>query len=161
MSSNVYIFCFFLFRCFINLLTDEAVRNIIAQASGITKLIFMRWKRRNAMSSPIPAHNNNGFWLFRDKFVLHKGFKNERAIDYLKIVVFLTILIHSLTKSAVRRYQYGLHFHTNFQYFLCRINFLNFTMITFILPEKKIPIFFGLLNLPPPPPSLLIFGVTM
>ena len=64
------IFFIFLFRCFINLFTNEAVTNIIAQASGITKLIFMKRKIRNPMSSPIPEHENNRFWLFRDKFVI-------------------------------------------------------------------------------------------
>ena len=60
------------------------------------------------MSSPIPQHENNRFWLFRDKFFivevvlniivqatafarvffLHKGLKNGKAIGYLKIVFF-------------------------------------------------------------------------
>ena len=99
----------FSFRCFINLFTDEAVLNIIAQASVFTKLLFMGWKTRNPMSSPIAEHENSRFWLFRDKFfiveavlniisckpqpsresfILHKGWKNERAIGYLKIVFF-------------------------------------------------------------------------
>ena len=61
------IFFIFLCRCFINLFTNEAVLNIIAQASGITKLFFMRWKTRNPMSSSIHEHENNRFWLFRDE----------------------------------------------------------------------------------------------
>ena len=60
MSSNVYMFIF-LFRCFINLFTDEAVLNIIVQASGFTKFIFMRWTTRNPMSSPIPEHEKADF----------------------------------------------------------------------------------------------------
>ena len=60
------------------------------------------------MRSPIPEHENSRFWLFRDKFViveavlniivqatafarvffLHKRLKNQRAIGYLKILVF-------------------------------------------------------------------------
>ena len=110
-------FLFFSFRCFINLFTDEAVLNIIVQVSGFTKLIFMRWKIRNPMSSPIPEHENSRFWLFRDKFViaeavlniivqatafarvffLHKGLKNQRAIGYLKIVFFWTTLVHTIS----------------------------------------------------------------
>ena len=63
------------------------------------------------MSNPIPEHENNRFWLFRDKFViveavlniivqatafatvffLHQGSKNERAIGYLKIVFFFQL----------------------------------------------------------------------
>ena len=62
----------FLFRYFINLNTGEAVLNIIAQASGFTKLIFMGWKTRNPMSSPIPEHGNSRSWLFRDKFVIYE-----------------------------------------------------------------------------------------
>ena len=54
----------------------EAVLNIIAQASGLTKLIFMRWKTRNSMSSPIPEHENSRFWLFRDKFVIVEAVSN-------------------------------------------------------------------------------------
>ena len=70
------------------------------------------------MSSPIPEHENNRFWLFRDKFViveavlniivqatastslffLHKGLKNQRAIGYLKIVFFLTTLVNTKQK---------------------------------------------------------------
>ena len=44
-AAATYTFFIFLFRCFINLFTDEAVLNIIVQASGLTKLIFMRWKQ--------------------------------------------------------------------------------------------------------------------
>ena len=107
-AATYTMFLIFLFRCYIHLFTNEAVLNINALASGITKLIFMRWKTRNPVSSPIPEHENNRFWLFRDKFViieavlniivqatafarvffLHKGLKNERAIVYLKIVFF-------------------------------------------------------------------------
>ena len=77
MSSNVYkIFFFFLFRCFINLFTDEVVLNIIAPASGYTKLIFLRWKTRNPMSSPIPEHKKSRFWLFSDKFVIAEAILN-------------------------------------------------------------------------------------
>ena len=101
-------FFIFLFRCFMNLLTDKAVLNIVAQASGFTKLIFMGLKTRNSMSSPKPEHENSRFWIFKDKLViveavfnnivqatafarvfsLHKGLKNEKAIGYLKIVFF-------------------------------------------------------------------------
>ena len=66
----------FLFRCFINLFTDEAVLNIIAQASGFTKLIFMGWKTRNPVSSLIPEHENSRFWLFRDKFAILEAILN-------------------------------------------------------------------------------------
>ena len=107
---NISIFHFFfnidfLFCYFINLNTGEAVQNIIAQASGFVKLIFIGWKTRNPMSSSIPEHENSRFWLFRDKFVeavlnhrtshslresifLHKGLKNERTISYRKIGFF-------------------------------------------------------------------------
>ena len=67
---------FFIFRYFINLNTGEAVLNIIAQASGFTKLICMGWTARNPMSSPIPEHENNRFWLFRDKFVIYEAVLN-------------------------------------------------------------------------------------
>ena len=60
----------FLFRCFINLNTGEAVLNIIGQASGFTKLIFSGRKTRNSVSSPIPEHENSRFWLCRYKFVI-------------------------------------------------------------------------------------------
>ena len=78
---NISIFHFFfninfLFRYFINLNTGEAVLNIIAQASGFTKLIFMRSKTRNPMSSPIPEHENSRFWLFRDKYVIVEAVLN-------------------------------------------------------------------------------------
>ena len=66
----------FLFRCFINLNTGEAVLNIIGQASGFTKLIFMGWKTRNPVSSPIPEHENSRFWLVRDKFVIVEAILN-------------------------------------------------------------------------------------
>ena len=114
MSSNIYKKNFF--HYFININTGKAVLNIIAQASGFTKLIFARWKTRNSMSSPIPKHENSRFWLFRDKFVivvavlniivqatafasffLHKDSKNERAIGYLKIVFFWTTLMLNQT----------------------------------------------------------------
>ena len=62
----------FLFRYFINLNNGEAVLNIIAQASGFTKLIFMGWKTRNL----IPEHENNRFWLLRDKFVIYEAVLN-------------------------------------------------------------------------------------
>ena len=65
------------------------------------------------MSSPNPEHQNSRFWPFRAKFVIveavlkiivqattfarvlffHKRLKNERAIGYLKIVLFLTTLM--------------------------------------------------------------------
>ena len=70
------IFFIFLFRCFISLFTNEAVLNIIVQASGITKLIFMRLKTRNPMSSPIPEHENNRFWLLGDEFVIVEAVLN-------------------------------------------------------------------------------------
>ena len=78
---NISIFHFFfnidfLFRYFINLNTGEAVLNIIAQASGFTKLIFTRWRTRNPMSSPIPERENSRFWLFRDKFVIYEAVLN-------------------------------------------------------------------------------------
>ena len=66
----------FLFRCFINLNTDETVLNIIGQAAGFTKLIFMGWKTKNPMGNPIPEHENNRFWLFRDKFVIYETVLN-------------------------------------------------------------------------------------
>ena len=78
---NISIFNFFfnidfLFRYFINLNIGAAVLNIIAQASGFTKLFFMGWKTRNPMSSPIPEHENNRFWLFRDEFVIYEAVLN-------------------------------------------------------------------------------------
>ena len=64
------------------------------------------------MSSQIPEHENNRFWLFRNKFViyeavlniivqapsresffLHKALKNEGTIGYIKIGFFWTTLI--------------------------------------------------------------------
>ena len=76
---NIPFFCFnidFLFCYFINLNTGEAILNINTQASGLTKLVFMRWKTRNPMSSPIPEHENSRFWLFRDKFVIVEAVLN-------------------------------------------------------------------------------------
>ena len=66
------------------------------------------------MTRPIPKHENSRFRLFRDKFVtveleataftrvffLHKDFKNERAIGYLKIDVFSTTLVYTLTRIS-------------------------------------------------------------
>ena len=66
----------FLFRYFINLNTGEAVLNIIIQDSGFTKIIFMGWKTRNPMSSTIPEHENNRFWLCRDKFFIYEAVLN-------------------------------------------------------------------------------------
>ena len=115
-SISIFHFFFnidFLFRYFRNWNTSEAVLNIIAQASGFTKLSFMGWKTRNSMSSPIPEYEMR-FWLFREKFViheavlnifvqatafarvfffLHKGLKNKRAIGYRRIWFFLTTLV--------------------------------------------------------------------
>ena len=81
---NISIFHFFfdidfLFRYFINLNTDEVVLNIIAQASGFTKLSFMGCKTRNPMSNPIPVHENSRFWLFREKFVIHEAVLTLKA----------------------------------------------------------------------------------
>ena len=63
-------------RYFKNSNTGEAVLNIIAQASGFTKLIFTVWKTKNPMSSPIPEHGNSRFWLFRYKFVIYEAVLN-------------------------------------------------------------------------------------
>ena len=61
------------------------------------------------MSSP--EHENNRFWLFRDKFVIvqavlniivHKGLKNQRAFGYVKIVFFLTTLVITHQSTHVR-----------------------------------------------------------
>ena len=69
--------------------------------------------KKNLMSSPISGHKRSRFLLFMDKFVivqavlniieqaeafarvffLHKRLKNERAIGYLKIVIFLTTIM--------------------------------------------------------------------
>ena len=78
---NISIFNFFfninfLFRYFINLNTGEAVLNIIAQASGFMKFIFMGWQTRNPLSSPIPEHENSRFWLFRNKFAIYEAVLN-------------------------------------------------------------------------------------
>ena len=76
---NISICHFFQYRFFcyfINLNTGEAVLNIIAQAAGLTKLIFLGWKTRNPMSSPIPEHENSRFRLFRDKFVIAEAVLN-------------------------------------------------------------------------------------
>ena len=73
-TYTIFFIFFSLFHKFIY--TNEAVLNIIAQASGITKLIFMRWKTRNPMSSPISEHENNRFWLFKDKFVIVEAVLN-------------------------------------------------------------------------------------
>ena len=84
----------FLFCYFINLNTGEAVLNIIAQASGLTKLIFMGWKTRNPMSSPIPDHKNSQFWLFRDKFVIVEAVLNiiVQAIAFASIFFYIKVL---------------------------------------------------------------------
>ena len=91
---------------------------ILSHRPQVSRNLFL-WdeKQETLMSSPIPEHENNRFWLFRDKFViveavlniivqatafaresffLHEGLKNERAIVYLKIVFFLTTLVHIL-----------------------------------------------------------------
>ena len=57
LNMSIFHFFFnidFLFCYFINLNTGEAVLNIIAQASGLTKLLFMGWKTRNPMNRPNP-----------------------------------------------------------------------------------------------------------
>ena len=78
------------------------------------------------MSRPIPEHENNRLWLFRDKFViyeavlniivqatafarvffLHKGLKNERAIGYLKIEFFWTTLMYTLLFLFFRSFKF-------------------------------------------------------
>ena len=82
------LFLFYNWFCyFINLNTGVAVLNIIAQAWGLTKLIFMGWKTRNPMSSPIPEHENSRFWLSRDKFVIVEAVLNVivQATTFVKI----------------------------------------------------------------------------
>ena len=95
---NISIFHFFfdidfLFCYFINLNTGEAVLNIIAQAWGITKLIFMRWKTRNPMSSPIPEHENSRFWLFRNKFVIYEAVLNiiVQVTAFARVFFFIKV----------------------------------------------------------------------
>ena len=83
MSSNLYNIFNFLFRCFINSFTNKAVLNIIAQAPGFTKLIFIGWKTRNPMSSPIPEHENSRFWLFRVKFVIVEAVLISHFLSYV------------------------------------------------------------------------------
>ena len=75
-GGATYTFFILLFRFFIYLYTDEAVLNIITQASGFTKFIFIGWKTRNSMSSPIPGHENNRVRLFEDKFVIVEAILN-------------------------------------------------------------------------------------
>ena len=78
-------------RWFINLFTDEAVLNIIAQASGFTKLIFMGWKTRNPMSSLIPEHKNSRSCLFRGRFFIVEAVWNIIVQPTAFVRVFYSI----------------------------------------------------------------------
>ena len=124
-AATYAIFFTFLFRCFINLFTNEAVLNIIAQTSGITKLIFARWQTSNPRSSPIPEHENNRFWLFRDNLVILEAVLNiivqatafARVFFFIKVWkwkrnwlpqnrVFLTTLIYVFFFNSPYRFRY-------------------------------------------------------
>ena len=121
MSSNVYNVFYFLFRCFINLFINEAVLNIIAQTSDITKLLFMRWKARNPMSSPIREHENNRFWLFRGKFVIVEAVLNiivqatavARVFFYIKVWKMKEKLPHIAQNIAETSQKYFQSFVTD------------------------------------------------